>query len=258
MVNLDLEAFVSGLIHAVNNPLTYVQTNLTSLRRDVGDFARLLEAMEALLPHVDASHAAEVDRVRRLRADLAMDHPGEVLEQIISDAQDGLRQVQVYLRATRALPKQLGGEAEMIDAEPWLAEIVAGQRGGLPPGLELSLAGSPGGPFMGVRLHWTRIVETLFQNAREALLARRDPRAPGQIRVTASPGRVIVEDDGSGVPAAIRDRIFLPYFTTRPGAVGLGLAVAVQVARAGGGDVVLLEEPGSMGGARFAVRLPSG
>lgn len=258
MVNLDLEAFVSGLIHAVNNPLTYVQTNLTSLRRDVGDFARLLEAMEALLPHVDASHAAEVDRVRRLRTDLAMDHPGEVLEQIISDAQDGLRQVQVYLRATRALPKQLGGETEMIDAEPWLAEIVAGQRGGLPPGLELSLAGSPGGLFTGVRLHWTRIVETLLQNAREALMARRDPRAPGQIRVTASPGRVIVEDDGSGVPAAIRDRIFLPYFTTRPGAVGLGLAVAVQVARAGGGDVVLLEEPGSLGGARFAVRLPSG
>jgi hypothetical protein len=111
MVNLDLEALVSGLIHAVNNPLTYVQTNLTSLRRDVGDFARLLEAMEALMPHVAPTHAAEVERVRKLRADLAMDQPGVVLEQIITDAQDGLRQVQVYLRATRVLPRQFSGEA---------------------------------------------------------------------------------------------------------------------------------------------------
>jgi signal transduction histidine kinase len=258
MVNLDLEALVSGLIHAVNNPLTYVQTNLTSLRRDVGDFARLLEAMEALMPHVAPTHAAEVDRVRRLRADLAMDQPGVVLEQIIADAQDGLRQVQVYLRATRVLPRQFSGEPEPIEAEAWLAEVVAGLRGGLPPGFVLTLVGSPGGVFTGVRLHWTRIVEALVLNAREALAARRNPRSPGQIRVTASPGRVIVEDDGSGVPTAIRDRIFLPYFTTRPGAVGLGLAVAVQVARSGGGDVELLEEPGSMGGARFAVRLPSG
>ena len=189
-VNLDLEAFVSGLIHAVNNPLTYVQTNLTSLRRDLGDIAQLLEAMEALLPHVPATHADEVARIRRLRADLAMEAPGAVLEQIIADTQDGLRQVQVYLRATRAMPRQLLGEAERIDAEPWLAEVVDELQGGLPREITLTLAGSPGGPFTGVRLHWTRVLEALVQNAREALAARRDPRAPGQIRVTASPGRV--------------------------------------------------------------------
>lgn len=65
---------------------------------------------------------------------------------------------------------------------------------------------------------------------------------------------VHVDDDGPGVPAALRARVFDPFFTQREGGIGLGLAVVQQIVQAHGGDITVSESP--RGGARFTVRLP--
>ena len=63
-----------------------------------------------------------------------------------------------------------------------------------------------------------------------------------------------VRDNGPGVPAEHRERIFDPFFTSRPDGTGLGLAVVRSVARAHGGDVELTDSAGT--GACFVLRLP--
>jgi len=68
--------------------------------------------------------------------------------------------------------------------------------------------------------------------------------------------RVDVADTGCGIPADIRERIFEPYFTTKPEGVGtgLGLNVARDIARAHGGEITVQSVPGE--GATFSVLLP--
>jgi two-component system nitrogen regulation sensor histidine kinase GlnL len=65
--------------------------------------------------------------------------------------------------------------------------------------------------------------------------------------------RIDIDDDGEGVPEALRDRLFLPMVTGRDQGSGFGLAVVQQIARSHGGlvDFTALE-PGS----RFTLRLP--
>jgi signal transduction histidine kinase len=65
---------------------------------------------------------------------------------------------------------------------------------------------------------------------------------------------VIVADDGPGVPAQDRQRIFQRFVTTRAGGNGLGLTTSREIAEAQGGSLTLLDSPG---GASFAVRLPA-
>ena len=65
---------------------------------------------------------------------------------------------------------------------------------------------------------------------------------------------VRVSDDGDGVPVELRDRIFTPFFSTRPKGTGLRLAVVRRCAEAHGGEIVLRETEG--GGATFALQLP--
>jgi len=73
----------------------------------------------------------------------------------------------------------------------------------------------------------------------------------------AATGRVGFEvcDDGPGVPAEIRDRIFLPFVTGREGGTGLGLALVDRMVRANRGAVELESAKGN--GATFRVTLPT-
>ncbi len=63
-----------------------------------------------------------------------------------------------------------------------------------------------------------------------------------------------VSDTGPGIPPDVLPRIFDPYFTTRPGGLGLGLTIARRIVEAHGGAIEVESRPGE--GARFRVLLP--
>jgi two-component system osmolarity sensor histidine kinase EnvZ len=72
--------------------------------------------------------------------------------------------------------------------------------------------------------------------------------------------RIVVDDDGPGIPPERRDEAFRPFHrldegrNLQAGGSGLGLAIARDIARAHGGDILLEKSP--MGGLRATVRLP--
>ena len=98
--------------------------------------------------------------------------------------------------------------------------------------------------------------------------AATDPERPGDVRlwldVVTDGGRpmarLTVDDRGPGVPPALREQVFEPFFrlpgaSEQAGGVGLGLALVRRIARQHGGDVMCTARPG--GGARFVATLPA-
>ncbi len=69
--------------------------------------------------------------------------------------------------------------------------------------------------------------------------------------------RIIVDDNGPGIPAADRQRIFDPYVTHKEGGTGLGLAIVRKIVIDHGGDVTVADTPSPQGGARFVVEIPT-
>src|SRR5579859_478846 len=65
---------------------------------------------------------------------------------------------------------------------------------------------------------------------------------------------ISIEDDGPGVAADLQERIFLPFFTTKPTGSGIGLPLARQIL-AGHGAELRLDRSPELGGARFSFRL---
>ena len=95
------------------------------------------------------------------------------------------------------------------------------------------------------------VLSTLLDNSRQA----RAPRATVSAR--DEPGYLVlaISDDGPGIPASDRERLFEPFFTTRraEGGTGLGLPIARSLIEGHGGRLILCESPV---GARFDLWLP--
>lgn len=67
--------------------------------------------------------------------------------------------------------------------------------------------------------------------------------------------RLTIADQGPGIPPEIRDRIFDPYFTTKEGGSGLGLAVCHTIISKHDGSIFLTSETGQ--GTEFTIMLPA-
>ena len=106
-----------------------------------------------------------------------------------------------------------------------------------------------------VRSRLKRCVGNLVANAQRhadhvRMLAKREQRFVS----------IIVDDDGEGIPAAHREEVFRPFYrldearNQDESGAGLGLAIARDIARSHGGDIVLADSP--MGGLRAVIRIP--
>ena len=65
-----------------------------------------------------------------------------------------------------------------------------------------------------------------------------------------------VSDNGNGIPAKLLDKIFQPFFTTKPTGqgTGLGLSLAYDIIKAHGGEIKVETKEGE--GSEFIVQLP--
>jgi len=105
-----------------------------------------------------------------------------------------------------------------------------------------------------------QVLWNLLVNAAQALSNGGPGQPSGTIRLACLPGasggaRLTVADDGPGMVPEVRARLFTPFFTTKPGGTGLGLATVHRVLEAHGGGVTVESEPGQ--GTRFTIHLPA-
>lgn len=223
---------------------------------------RRLEARIALARHLadlgevsaGAAHefrnaAAAIDGF----ADLALRSPeraADHLRSIRREAQEMSRVTSDFLLFAR--PEGFVPEPVALDA---VVEAAAGEVERAFPGLAIAVSGAlpeiPGSPVL-----LRRALANLLRNAAEATPEERRGEA-GAVALTGSSDddevSLAVADRGPGVDPAAREKIFLPFYSSKAEGVGFGLAIVARIAEIHGGTVEVSARPG--GGAVFTLRL---
>jgi two-component system, NtrC family, sensor histidine kinase HydH len=93
----------------------------------------------------------------------------------------------------------------------------------------------------------------LLQNALQATPKGKEVRL--LVRLNQTTLDMVVEDEGSGIPKENLDRIFQPFFTTKPQGTGLGLSITHRIVKDHGGEIKVESNPGN--GTRVSMSYPA-
>jgi two-component system NtrC family sensor kinase len=228
----SLGELVAGVAHEINNPLAFVLSHLDTVRRK-------LSQLEPELPGPLSSSARE----KWSRANERLLEVGPGLERI--------RDLVIKLRTFSRLDE---GERKRVSIRECVESVltILGHR--LRTGIAIETEfGLPDQVDCYASL-LNQAIMNLVSNAIDAM------PGGGQLRIsTGAQGAlysIVVTDSGPGIPAALRERVLEPFFTTKPvgQGTGLGLSITYSIVRKHEGTIELSEPPG--GGASIAIRFP--
>jgi signal transduction histidine kinase len=206
-----LATLAHGIAHEINNPLTYVLANLQVLADRVGTDGGDRELVELV-----AETREGAERIRRI-----------------------VKQAQMVAPSARE-PR-----VSIVDLRAALDDALALTRTLIDPRAAVVRDYGPDYEPVGIRAdedQLQRLFVNLLRNAAQAIPAGRPADNFIQISLRVLPsGRVAVEvsDTGEGIAVEIRERVFQPFFTTRPvgQGTGLGLSICHGIVRALGGEI---------------------
>ncbi len=100
-----------------------------------------------------------------------------------------------------------------------------------------------------VRMDEHLMVQVIINLVKNSVHAVKDVSHP-LVEVTCKPfaqhsAEILVRDNGIGIPAEIKDEIFIPFFTTKTDGSGIGLSYSRQILRAHGGTIFFSSTPGA-------------
>ena len=209
------------LAHEIKNPLTPIQ----------------LAVQQCV-----SAYQGDDPRMKRLLADT-----GEIVEEEIAS----LRRLVDTFRTLGQLPR--------VEAAPVpLRDIVEELK--LDPALATRLEVRAPDAAVQVRADKLLLKRVLANLVENGMHAGQEAGKPGAVVVAWQPrgehAEITVDDEGKGVAADARARIFEPYVTTKSTGTGLGLAIAKKIALEHGGGLDVAPEAAPTGGARFVLTIP--
>ncbi|WP_332859139.1 ATP-binding protein [Janthinobacterium svalbardensis] len=243
----------AGIAHEINNPIGFVNSNMSSLQGYVGTLFGVIGQYEAAMRETPdgptlASRVAEV----RAQADLAFLQDDMV--DLVRESMDGLKRVRDIVQALKdfshvgetdwqvaSLHAGLDSTLNIVANELKYKARIEKQYGELPP--ILCLASQLNQVFMNLLVNAGQAISS------DGVISIRTGHADDWVWVE-------IGDTGAGIPPEHLNRIFEPFFTTKAvgSGTGLGLSLSYGIVNKHGGRIEVASEVGH--GTRFTVHLP--
>ncbi|MBR9971959.1 PAS domain S-box protein [Magnetospirillum sulfuroxidans] len=248
----------AGIAHEINTPIQYVGDNLRFVRDAIGDMANVL-AMARTLAHSSDSGNCQDFETAYAAADI--DYLKDELPTAIDQSLDGVAQVSRIVLSMKEFSHPGSSHKSMTDINRALDSTLTVSRNTWKQVATIETDFAADLP--PVQCHAGEINQVflnLITNAAHAIEASGKP-LPGRIAITTRKDRdnvrISIQDSGTGISSAIKEKIFDPFFTTKSVGKGTGQGLAICL------DVIKIKHGGRLdvngnegNGAEFVITLP--
>ncbi len=260
----------AGIAHELNTPIQFIGDNLRFIRSSLGELLALVETTRTsartlgreAAPDLGGDAPTGADAAPRTLADDDLAFLTEELPAALAQSMEGVDRVTSIVRAMKSFAHPGSATAAPADINQAIRDSVTVARNEFKDiaDVDLQLGELPGVVCL---IHdLKQVFLNLVVNAAHAI-ADRQRVAPGRgmitlaTRIEGDQAVISVRDDGCGIPAAIAEHVYEPFFTTKEvgRGSGQGLALARSVVVEGHGGTIRLDSTVGVG-TDFEIRLP--
>lgn len=246
-----LGELVAGVAHEINNPVSFIQSNMPHLREYVGDLQELIASIE----QSEGLTRRDREVLEGVKREMDYEFLQGDLDKVLDSFDDGTHRIAAIVRELQTFAHQDHGRWQEFDirqpietalnllAHRFRDKVTVHKEYGDVPLIE------------GYQSQLGQVFVNILGNVEHAV------GESGNVWIGTWVEKndvvVSVRDDGGGIAAEHLDRIFDPFFTTKPVGEGTGLGMSISyaiVVDRHNGEILVESEPGA--GTTFQVRLP--
>ncbi len=247
-----LGQMMAGIAHEVNNPLNFINGNLSHINNYVKDLISLLSLYQKNFPQASPeiiNYMEEIDLEFLL----------EDLPSLISSVEMGGHRIRDIILSLRNFSRLDEAEQKDVDLHEGIESTLLILNHKLKHNIEVVRDYESLPKILCYPAQLNQVFMNIISNAADELLET-DIRYK-QIAIQTSVDDlnsvcIRIQDNGKGIPPEIQDKIFTPFFTTKPigKGTGLGLSISYQIIEKHHGKIEVISEVGK--GTEFTIKIP--
>ena len=248
----------AGVAHEINNPIGFVNSNMHTLSEYVATYQMIFQQLnDVLLKDTDAHQDEAIKQLRNIIQQQDMEFINSDISELITDSKDGLIRVAEIVKGLKLFSRVDSDEMQSYNLNDCVRTTLAMVNNQLKYicSVETHLGSIP--HIMMNMGKISQVVTNLLINAGQAI---ESTGVQGTITITTRELdgyiELSVQDTGCGIESSHLDKLFNPFFTTKPEGqgTGLGLSISFGIAQEHGGTLHASSKDGE--GSCFTLCLP--
>jgi signal transduction histidine kinase len=255
----SLGQLTAGIAHEINNPINFVSSNITPLKRDIND---IMEVIEFYRTTGQSEFAPESKKkAADLEEELELDYVLEEVNQLLKGMEEGAKRTVEIVKGLRLFSRVDEQDVKKVDLHDGINSTIILLNSSIPGKIRIvrdfgelpmveCLAGKINQVFM-------NIINNAVHALSDHIDTIKDPKIEIRTRSLGDSVVVEIEDNGPGMPEHVKERIFEPFFTTKSvgRGTGLGLSIVYSIIENHKGTMEVNTEVGQ--GTTFIITLPT-
>ncbi|SIT06664.1 7TM diverse intracellular signaling domain-containing protein [Belliella pelovolcani] len=225
----SLGQLTAGIAHEINNPINFVSSNISPLKRDIKD---LLEVVQTYKDRGEAQFDEKTKKeLKDLEEDIELDYVLDEIDQLLKGMEDGAKRTVEIVKGLRLFSRVDEQDVKKVDIHDGINSTLVLLNSSMSGRIKVikeyneipmieCLAGKINQVFM-------NIITNAIHALQDHLDTNPNPEITIRTKQIGDHIQIEIADNGPGMPESVKQRIFEPFFTTKAVGKGTGLGLSI-------------------------------